>query len=120
MEKIASAASGRGCALEINAEPDRLDLNDIHAHMAKSKGVKFAISTDAHSVNAFEYMRFGADQARRAWMGPGDVLNIHPLAQLRSLLRRRDRAASKLTSFPNISTTDTISWKLLSKSIFRA
>ena len=68
MERVISAARDTGCVLEINSEPDRLDLNDIHVHAAKSMGVKLAISTDAHSENAFEYMRFGIDQARRGWL----------------------------------------------------
>jgi DNA polymerase (family 10) len=88
MERIISAAREFGCALEINAEPDRLDLNDIHAHAAKTAGVKLAISTDAHSVNALQCMRFGVDQARRGWLSPADVLNTRSLADLRKLLRR--------------------------------
>ena len=59
-----------------------LDLNDIHAHAAKSKGVKVAISTDAHSVNAFQYMRFGIDQARRGWLTADDVINTRSLARI--------------------------------------
>jgi DNA polymerase (family 10) len=88
MDRVMSAAHDLGCFLEINAEPDRLDLNDIHAHAAKSKGVKLAVSTDAHSVNAFQYIRFGIDQARRAWLTADDVINTRPLAELRKLLKR--------------------------------
>ena len=88
MDRVTSAARELNCALEINAEPDRLDLNDRHAHMAKSKGVKLAISTDAHSVNAFQYMRFGIDQARRGWLTAKDVVNTRPLSELMTLLRR--------------------------------
>jgi DNA polymerase (family 10) len=88
MDRVTSAARELNCALEINAEPDRLDLNDLHAHMAKSKGVKLAISTDAHSVNAFQYMRFGIDQARRGWLTAKDVVNTRPLSELMTLLRR--------------------------------
>lgn len=89
MDRLTSAARDLNCCLEINAEPDRLDLNDVHAHMAKSKGVKFAVSTDAHSVNAFQYLRFGIDQARRAWLTPDDVINTRSLAGLRKLLKRQ-------------------------------
>lgn len=89
MDAITSTARDLDCYLEINAEPDRLDLNDIHAHMAKSKGVKIAISTDAHSVNAFQYMRFGVDQARRAWLTADDVINTRQFGNLRKLLKRR-------------------------------
>ncbi len=89
MDAVTSAARELDCMLEINAEPDRLDLNDIHAHMAKIKGVKIAISTDAHSVNAYEYIRFGVDQARRAWLTANDVMNTRQLPDLRKLLQRR-------------------------------
>ena len=88
MDRIISAARDLGCTLEINAEPDRLDLNDIQAHAAKSAGVKVAISTDAHSVNAYRYMRFGIDQARRGWLTANDVLNTRSLSDLRALLKR--------------------------------
>jgi DNA polymerase (family X) len=88
MDRVISAVRQASCYLEINAEPDRLDLNDLHAHAAKLAGVKLAVSTDAHSINAFQYMRFGIDQARRAWLTPNDVLNTRPLAELRKLLTR--------------------------------
>jgi DNA polymerase (family 10) len=81
MERIISAARDLGCFLEINAEPDRLDLNDIHAHAAKAMGVKLAVSTDAYSVNALQYMRFGIDQARRGWLTADDV-SYRPSAAL--------------------------------------
>ncbi len=88
MDRIIAAARDLGCYIEINAEPDRLDLNDIHAHAARTAGVKLAISTDAHSVNALQYMRFGIDQARRGWLTADDVLNTRSLAALRKLLKR--------------------------------
>jgi len=88
MERVISAARDTGCVLEINAEPDRLDLNDIHVHAAKFMGVKLAVSTDAHSENAFEYMRFGIDQARRGWLTAEDVINTRSLFELRKLLKR--------------------------------
>ena len=88
MERVIAAAREFGCHLEINAEPARLDLDDIHAHAAKEAGVKLAISTDAHSANAFRYMGLGIDQARRAWLTADDVINTRPLAELRKLLQR--------------------------------
>jgi DNA polymerase (family X) len=88
MDRVISAAHKAGCALEINAEPDRLDLNDFHAHAAKLAGVKLSVSTDAHSVDALQYMRFGIDQSRRAWLTRHYVLNTRPLADLRRLLKR--------------------------------
>ncbi len=89
MDRVLSAAASLKCCVEINAEPDRLDLNDLHAHAAKSKGVEIAVSTDAHSVHAFKYIRFGIDQARRAWLTADDVINTRSLAELRKLLKRR-------------------------------
>jgi len=88
MDRIVSAARDLGCCLEINAQPERLDLNDLHAHSAKSRGVKLAVSTDAHSVNSFQYIRFGIDQARRAWLTARDVINTRRLPELRKLLRQ--------------------------------
>ncbi|MGO9135110.1 MAG: DNA polymerase/3'-5' exonuclease PolX [Methylovirgula sp.] len=87
MERIMVAAHERRCHLEINAEPERSDLNDIHAQAAKTMGIKLAISTDAHTVAALDYMRFGVDQARRGWLEPADVLNTHSLSALKKLLR---------------------------------
>jgi DNA polymerase (family 10) len=88
MERIIAAAHERGCCLELNADPERLDLTDIHAQAAKAAGVKVAISTDAHSTAGLAHMRFGVDQARRGWLDPADVINTRPLPELRRLLRR--------------------------------
>ncbi|MDP2374329.1 DNA polymerase/3'-5' exonuclease PolX [Reyranella sp.] len=88
MERVIAAAGELGCHLEINAEPDRLDLNDVHIHAARQAGVRLAISSDAHSINALQCMRFGIDQARRGWLTPDDVINTRPLGELRELLKR--------------------------------
>lgn len=88
IEAMVAAAADSGCCLELNADPDRLDLTDIHAHAAKSAGVKLAISTDAHAAAGFSNMRFGVDQARRGWLEPADVINTLPLSRLRKLLKR--------------------------------
>ena len=88
MDRITSAAADLGCFLEINGQPERLDLNDIHAHMAKTKGVKLSVSTDSHATSSFDYIRFGVDQARRAWLTANDVINTRSLADLRKLLKR--------------------------------
>ena len=88
MDRVLSAAADLKCYLEINSQPDRLDLNDIHAHAAKSKGVKLSVATDSHATSSFQYVRYGVDQARRAWLTPGDVINTRPLAALRKLLKR--------------------------------
>ena len=88
MDRITSAARDLGVFLEINGQPERLDLNDIHAHMAKTKGVKLAVSTDSHATSSFDYIRYGIDQARRAWLTANDVINTRPLSELRKLLKR--------------------------------
>jgi DNA polymerase (family 10) len=89
MERILSVAKETSCYLEINSQPERLDLNDIHAHAAKSRGMKLSVSTDSHTVNSFEYVRFGIDQARRAWLTADDVINTRSLRDLRKLLKRQ-------------------------------
>lgn len=88
LEKLLAAARERGCALELNAHPDRLDLNDIDAHAAKEAGVMTAISTDAHTIAGLDNIRFGIDQARRGWLTAHDVLNTRPLSELKKLLKR--------------------------------
>lgn len=88
MERLIEAAKERGCYLEINASPERLDLNARHARMAQEMGLKLAISTDAHSVNALDFMRFGVDQARRGWLTAEDVLNTRSWEALQKLLER--------------------------------
>jgi hypothetical protein len=88
IERVITAARERGCFLEINSQPERLDLNDIHVQMAKDKGVKLAISTDARSIDTLGYTRFGIDQARRGWLTRDDVINTRSLAALRKLSKR--------------------------------
>lgn len=87
MERILTAARERGCHMELNAQPDRLDLTDVHAQAAKSMGVKLAISTDAHTIAQLGYMRYGIDQARRGWVEADDVINTRTLPQLKKLIR---------------------------------
>jgi DNA polymerase (family 10) len=88
MEKVMEAALERGCHLELNAHPARLDLDDVHCRMAKDMGLAVAISTDAHATHDLGHMRFGVDQGRRGWLEPEDVLNTRSWRELRSLLRR--------------------------------
>jgi DNA polymerase (family 10) len=88
MEEIMRAAKQRGCFLEINAHPDRLDLNDHHCRMAKEMGLKLAISTDAHSTQGFQNIRYGIDQARRGWLSKDDVINTRKVGDLLKLLNR--------------------------------
>ncbi|HET6328543.1 MAG TPA: PHP domain-containing protein [Planctomycetaceae bacterium] len=88
MERIIEHAKQAGCFFEINANPNRLDLSDVHARLAKERGVKIAINTDAHSVAELDFMAGGVDQARRAWLEPDDVLNAASLPRLRKILKR--------------------------------
>jgi DNA polymerase (family 10) len=88
LERVLEAARERGCIMELNAQPDRLDLDDRGCRLAKELGVKVAISTDAHRVADLELMRFGVDQARRGWLEPGDVVNTLPLTELKRVLGR--------------------------------
>lgn len=89
LERIIEAAAEKGCYLELNAHPDRLDLDDIHCKMAKELGVRIAISTDAHDTGNLEYMRLGIAQARRGWLEKEDVLNTLNTGELRKLLNKR-------------------------------
>lgn len=88
IETVIRAAKERYCILELNAQPERLDLNDINCKLAKDAQVKIAISTDAHSIHHFDYMQFGINQARRGWLTADDVLNTRNLTQLRKLMKR--------------------------------
>ena len=86
--RIIHKASDRGCFLELNSNPRRLDLYDIYCQMAKEQGVAVSINSDAHSINDFNYLAFGVAQARRGWLEKDDVLNTRSLTQLRKLLKR--------------------------------
>ena len=91
IEAIVAAAARRKVALEINSQIDRLDLSDVQARLARDRGVRLVISSDAHSVGALAVTRWGIVQARRAWLTAADVLNTRPFDQFRSLLRRNQR-----------------------------
>jgi DNA polymerase (family 10) len=88
MEAVIAAAARTGTFLEINANPWRLDLNELHAAAAKKAGVKIVISTDAHSTRGLEVMRCGVLQARRAGLEAGDIVNTRSLTGLRKLMKR--------------------------------
>lgn len=87
MLRIVRHAKQRGCFLELNAHPERLDLLDTHCMMAKEEGVLVAINSDAHALQDFEHLRYGIGQARRGWLEAGDVLNTRTKAALMRLLR---------------------------------
>ena len=88
MARIIQKAADRGCFLELNANPRRLDLYDIYCQIAKEQGVLVSINSDAHSVTDFSYLALGVAQARRGWLEKGDVLNTRSLTQVRKLLKR--------------------------------
>jgi DNA polymerase (family 10) len=92
-DDVFGAAARLGVALEINCHPDRLDLSDVLARLARERGARLIIGSDAHSTQAFATLDWGVAVARRAWATPADVLNAQPLALLRASLRRcRGRA----------------------------
>ena len=88
IEKVFQAAQSLGVILELNANPERLDLCDRHAKLAHDKGMKVIISTDAHRPEHFKLMRYGVVTARRGWTEKRDVLNTYPPEKLLSLLRK--------------------------------
>lgn len=88
MERIMVAAKERSCFLELNAQPERLDLMDIHCKLAKEIGVKIAISTDSHHIKHLNNMSLGISQARRGWLTAEDVINTRTLPDLQKLLKR--------------------------------
>ena len=89
--RLVREARQRGCYLELNAQPDRLDLADIHCQMAREEGVLVSINSDAHSTLDFGHLRFGIGQARRGWLAAPDVLNTRAFTQLKPLLQRTMR-----------------------------
>ena len=85
VERIVARAAETATALEINSQPDRLDMRDTHARLAGEAGVRVAITTDAHSVGALGYLELGVSQARRAWLTREQVLNTRPWPEIEKL-----------------------------------
>ena len=88
MDRIIKAAAARGCFLELNAQPERLDLTDIHCQAARAAGVLVSIGSDAHRPVDLDFLAYGIGQARRGWLSAEDVLNTRPLSRLLPLLKR--------------------------------
>jgi DNA polymerase (family 10) len=88
MDKVLDFAAKEKVAMELNAYPDRLDLCDRHLRMARERGVKIVINTDAHHTTHFEKLKYGVLQARRAWLTKADVLNTLPAEELVTALKR--------------------------------
>jgi DNA polymerase (family 10) len=91
VERIVEHAAAAGTMLEINANPNRRDLSDVHARLASQAGVGIVINSDAHGVDTLGLIRFGVATARRAWLRAEDVANTRPLRELRKLRRREKR-----------------------------
>ncbi|HEY7148536.1 MAG TPA: DNA polymerase/3'-5' exonuclease PolX [Gaiellaceae bacterium] len=87
-DRVVEKALETGTFLEINAQPDRLDLRDAHARMAGEAGVKIVISSDSHELAALSNLEFGVAQARRAWLGPDQILNTRPWGEVKKLLKK--------------------------------
>ncbi len=90
LERVFAKAVETGTFLEINAQPDRLDLMDVHAKAAVEAGVKLVISTDAHEVAHLAHLPLGVAQARRGWVTKADVVNARPWSEV-AALRKRNR-----------------------------
>jgi len=86
IEQIIDAAKETDTRLEINSFPDRLDLDDIHVKLAKERGVRFVLGTDSHSVNHFDFMRFGIATARRGWLEKKDILNTSSVKDIEKII----------------------------------
>jgi len=88
MRRVMEAAREEGAAMEVNAWPERLDLNDADVLLAREIGVPLVINTDAHAPEHFALIFYGIATARRGWAEPEDVLNTLPLRALLPRLRR--------------------------------
>ncbi|MFB7455350.1 DNA polymerase/3'-5' exonuclease PolX [Streptomyces sp. NPDC056188] len=88
LDEVFAACARTGTALEINAQPDRLDLGDEDILRARSHGVRFAVDSDAHSLLHLAHLRYGIGTAQRGWLTPDDVINTWPLRRLRGFLRK--------------------------------
>jgi DNA polymerase (family X) len=89
VERVVEKALEVGCFLEINGQPDRLDLRDVHARAAKEAGLKLVINSDAHQIGAQSYVELGVGQARRGWLTKDDVVNTRTWKQLDKVRRKR-------------------------------
>jgi DNA polymerase (family X) len=94
MERIFDAAHQYGVVFECNAAPERLDLKDTHLRMAKERGVKIVISTDAHTTRGLQAMKYGVQMARRGWIEKKDVINTQSIEKLLAGLRAKPGAAA--------------------------
>jgi DNA polymerase (family X) len=89
VERVIEKALETGTFLEINSQPDRLDLTDLHARAAREAGLKIVIDSDGHEVRALDFVELGVGQARRAWLTKDDVLNTRTWKQIEKLQKKR-------------------------------
>jgi len=89
VERVIEKALETGTFLEIDSQPDRLDLTDVHARAAREAGLKLAIDSDGHEIAALDYVELGVGQARRAWLTKDDVLNTRTWKQIEKLRKKR-------------------------------
>jgi DNA polymerase (family X) len=89
LDAVIEKAAATGVALEINADPHRLDLDWRVLRKARDGGVHISIGADAHSVAGLSYMEFGIGMARKGWLGPQDILNARPVGEFVAHARRR-------------------------------
>ena len=99
LEEVFRTAKEYDVAVELNAQPKRLDLNDAHILRARALGVKLAINSDAHGVEQLGFMRYGIDQARRGWLEKHNVLNCMSWQQLERWLKRRRKKSVSAVAF---------------------
>lgn len=99
LEEVFHAAKENDVAVELDAQPDRLDLNDLHLFRAREIGVKIAVNTDAHSAEQLHFMRYGIDQARRGWLEKRHVLNAMTEPQIEKWLKQRRQKFDKAVAF---------------------
>lgn len=88
MDEVFAAAEKYGTALEINASPDRLDLNDVYVRKAKELGIKICINTDAHEISRMDEMKYGVAMARRGWLEKDDILNTMTVEEMSRFLKK--------------------------------
>jgi DNA polymerase (family X) len=89
IERVVEKALETGTFLEINSQPDRLDLTDVHARAAREAGLKLVIDSDGHATGALDYVELGVGQARRAWLTKDEVLNTRSWVQIQKLKKKR-------------------------------
>ena len=89
VERVIEKALETGTFLEINSQPDRLDLTDVHARAAREAGLKLVVDSDGHQIGALDYVELGVGQARRAWLTKDDVVNTRTWKQIEKLRKKR-------------------------------